>query len=375
MALPEGVPAGSTKVGPPLGDHQDWSTPDRKIVRTSIRTGKVIEIVPMKFIDMNAVRSPMDFVRQVDNAERNGVHVTHGQRQQADQIRRNPDGFQATVNSRGKAYIAKKPGWWYRHGPKIGTAVTAAVGTAGVANALGLWGAVPQGAAATGGTGATGAGATGAGTTGTMGAYGTAAEAARRGMSGRDWLDAAVFGTGTVMDIAAGRSADRRADRAADIEAQAAKDALAFLKEQWEQSRADFAPWLEMGTNATNRLNTSLQAMPQPSATPPPGVARRLQNAPTMESFGVGAGTLAPRTQQPPQPLAQGGAPPGPQGPLVLNQAQPGVNTAQPVAMNGFGGAGGGGEMVQMQIGNVVKPVPAAMVGRWKARGAQVVGA
>jgi len=214
-------------------------------------------------------------------------------------------------------------------------------------------------AATTGATGAA-AGATGAtgaitGVTAAAGGGKTVMDGIKAAMSGRDWADLAMFGAGRTLDYYNARSADRNADKAGAREEKAAADALALLREQWEQSRKDYAPWLKMGTTATNKINAGLEGM-KPAGPMPASIQSGISGAPSMSSYGVGASDVNPQT------LAQGrlssyapaapGARPGPQ------QQAPG---AKP-------------RLVTMRYGDMQKSVTIDQVPMWRSRGAEVVG-
>ena len=151
-------------------------------------------------------------------------------------------------------------------GPTAG-AVTAGAGPAGGIPIAYTAGATVPNAAALGTTVAT-----------TAAARAAAAAAAARGgssvvstirnvagkASARDWLNAAIFGTQTVADLYAASRQAGASTEAARIQAESAQKALDFLKEQWRTDQANFKPYLDLGSQATGQLRTSLAGTSAP---------------------------------------------------------------------------------------------------------------
>ena len=131
-----------------------------------------------------------------------------------------------------------------RWGPVVGAAALAAFGIPGVMPGLFTGGATAAGATAAG---------TGAATAGKFLGLGTS-----------DLLTAALFGGQTLANVWGTKQQVGATDRAAEAQLQANREALDFLKQQWETARADFQPWLTTGTTATNKLNESLTNMTAP---------------------------------------------------------------------------------------------------------------
>ena len=142
-----------------------------------------------------------------------------------------------------------------RWGPIVGGAALAAFGIPGVMPGLFSGGGagwvgseVGKVAAAAGGAGGGGAA--------TAGKF--------LGLGASDWLTAALFGGQTLANVWGTKQQVGATDRAAEAQLQANREALDFLKQQWETARADFQPWLTTGTTATNKLNESLTNMTAP---------------------------------------------------------------------------------------------------------------
>jgi len=167
----------------------------------------------------------------------------------------------------------------------------------GIALAIGGAAVTGLGAAGIGPlAGAFGSGATAAlPTATTIGGYGAtaptvAAVGGGMGLSGKSIVDLIVFGGSTAADIFASKKGAEATDRAAAAQEKAAQDALAFLREQWERERADYAPFLAAETTAANKRNEALSTLARP--TRPDSVARVIgpaTTAPTMASFGSSA--------------------------------------------------------------------------------------
>ena len=185
-----------------------------------------------------------------------------------------------------------------RWGPIVGGAALAAFGIPGVMPGLFSGGGagwvgseVGKVAAAAGGAGGGGAA--------TAGKF--------LGLGASDWLTAALFGGQTLANVWGTKQQVGATDRAAEAQLQANREALDFLKQQWETARADFQPWLNAETTAGNRLNEYLttltrQRLPEnlerrrlgeydpdtyllrPAATPPSGGWAR-PPSPTMAQF------------------------------------------------------------------------------------------
>ena len=308
-----------------------------------------------------------------------------------------------------------------------GAVAAAALATFGAAGMGPLGGVMGGGGAAAGTTaaGTTAAGATAAGTT----AATTATTAATTGaglwaglkkglgkLGPRDWLDLAIFGGQSMADFWSARNMANASDRAAEIEAQSAREALALLREQWEQSRKDFAPYLEAGQAAIGQISSNMRGQ-SPRALPV-SVESRLGGRPgapgTMGSFGKapvidlsqqapGVWGKQPVTDRstdervrpgqmlPPEGLFDLGLPPGvPPGSVPVNG---GINpnawayqtpdgrivrgTRNPEQVQQMSAFGDGPQVstVKMQIKpGIIKDVPASYVQVWQARGATPVG-
>lgn len=85
------------------------------------------------------------------------------------------------------------------------------------------------------------------------------------GLGASDWLSAALFGGQTLANVWGTKQQNKATDRAADAQLQANREALDFLKQQWETARADFQPYLNLGHAATGRLNDYVTTTPSPT--------------------------------------------------------------------------------------------------------------
>ena len=135
------------------------------------------------------------------------------------------------------------------------------------------------------------------------------------GLSARDWLDLAL-GVGNVVAplVGANKAADASAE-AARIQADAYREGLAFLKEQWAKYNTDFEPYLKAGQAAVGRLSTAASERPPLPVTPSAVLQARISGAPALGAFGQ------PRPTAPPtQPVLPSSAPPA-----------SGVSTTMPV--------------------------------------------
>lgn len=269
-------------------------------------------------------------------------------------------------------------------------AVGATIAAPYAASALGSWGGAGAASevagidATVGGMGAGGWGASVAAAPGVVGGVKKGLSA----LSGRDWLDLALFGGGTVADIWGAKMAVGASDRAAELQRQSQQDALALLTKQWEKYQADFKPYLDAGQGAVRRMSTALEGTTPPPI--PPAVQRFMasegspytQTQTLADWMTPGRGLVAPASSAGPTPArVPSPAPnrpmpaptPAPTSitaqPVVLGQPPPGVSTTQPVPV-------GGGGTVRMQITpTMVKDVPEAFVATWEARGAKRVAA
>lgn len=283
----------------------------------------------------------------------------------------------------------------------IGVGAGLGVGAASAFGAFGATAAEAAGGATTAGTGATAAG-TGATTAGTV------ATVAKAGFGARDWLDLALFGGSTIANIAGTRAANASSDRAAEAQLQASREALAFLKEQWAQDRADFAPYLEAGRGALGRINEGMagrSAGPLPEhiargALGPRGPApttRTYGDLPVLdrtrdpERVGIPGGWRGPeqpafsvgRTGPGGQHYDFGMTPPADSGPTVLGPGAPdAMMRGQPGVTRGYGQAlpgqppplGGALKLVRMQAPTgEVQDVPADRQWWFELGGAKAV--
>lgn len=269
-------------------------------------------------------------------------------------------------------------------GPLVAAGTLAAFGIPGLFPGL-----IGGGGAAAGAAGTAAAGATAAGTTAAAGTAAATVGGSALGLSSAAWLDLAIFGGSTVADIFSSRSAAKAADRGAQAQLQSNREALSLLREQWVQEVKDFAPYLATGQAAIAKIGQNLQSQAPPTlpshvsrgavapapVTPPPAPAPRPPVAP-MSVFG--------QTAPVPPPAAPGGpmAPPvattmpmGGPGAVREPMALPPRPPAAPTGTAAAFGTVSPDQTVRMQIGSVVKDVPAAFVEQWKARGAQVVAA
>lgn len=217
---------------------------------------------PWHPVDSSQVRSPLDYVRQV---EQMGEWASAQDKARAAEIRKAPHEF--VVSSTG--IVQPKPSWLARNGPKLALFAVAGVATAGIASAA-------MGAGA--GAGAAGAGSVGAGTGAGagMGAYAAPAALASQGVSaGIPAAGAAAGGAGTVAgatsaagggggyfrtvgqwlntnagaegvrvggQLVGGYLQNRALNKAGELQANATRESLEFLK---AQDARDFAEYLK----------------------------------------------------------------------------------------------------------------------------------
>ena len=216
-----------------------------------------------------------------------------------------------------------------------------------------------------GGGGAIAPTAAGSGTAaGTTAAAGGSAMAA---LSARDWIDLALFGGKTIGDLYGAKKTAEASDRAADAQLTASREALAFLKEQWNKDEANFAPFLQVGHTAANRINTDLGASVAP--TRPASVSRVIgPGAPsTMASFGRRDVAL------PGTPAAQQGY--GGMADFATAGARPVGSGQTPAAATASPVIGQPMQFVKMQSPDgEVAAVRAESVDKYLARGARVIG-
>src|SRR3990167_6580208 len=106
------------------------------------------------------------------------------------------------------------------------------------------------------------------------------------GLSARDWLDLAL-GVGNVVAplVGANKAADASAE-AAQIQADAYREGLDFLKEQWAKYNTDFEPYLKAGQAAIGRLSTAASERPPLPVTPSAVLQARISGAPALGAFG-----------------------------------------------------------------------------------------
>lgn len=243
---------------------------------------------PWHPVDSSTVKTPMDFVSQVDAM---GEWASAQDKARAVEIRKAPGSFIVT-----NGIVQPKPSWLARNGPKIALFAVGAIATAGIANA-----AMAPAAAANTGIGLGGPAGYGAITPAMAAAAPTAASIVPpvvstgtsilnkvgKGLgklSARDWLDAAIFGGNTAAGIwGANKAADASAE-AAKIQADAYREGLDFLKTQWAKYNEDFAPYLKAGQGAMGRMNTAMDGTTPP---PMPAAVRERVGAPgSLGAFG-----------------------------------------------------------------------------------------
>lgn len=152
------------------------------------------------------------------------------------------------------------------------------------------------------------------------------------------------------------------ADKAAQAQLQATRDALAFLKEQWEQQRADQEPWRKMGGGAANKL----------------GYLMGLEGYTTPSLTAVGA--RAPIGSSGYPPPNDSSMPPGPPTPSGGGGGAPPYDQrdnsyANPLALiTGMGGAGGD-DMVEVQAPTGERRrMPKSQAQRFVQMGATLIG-
>lgn len=277
------------------------------------------------------------------------------------------DGYDIALNADGGYTATKKNklydigiplaiGAMFAGGPFLqgGAAAASAAGSmadfglpANVGSTLGVGAGTGTGAAATAAAGA--------------GALKTVATKAGS-LSGRDWLNLAMFGTQAVMNNAATNKEIAASDKNAQIQADTAQKALDFLKQQWQTDQANLAPYYAMGKTATGKLDSSLAASAPPGALPPQvqqlltsGYAMPPAGRPaTMASFGQ-----PPNIAMPPTATAQ---------PPRTNQTPYSASIQQPGSMANM--------LVPLQAPDgSVRQVPASKVPYYKQKWAEMAGA
>jgi len=152
---------------------------------------------------------------------------------------------------------------------------------------------------------------------------------------------ATIYGANRASNAAQGaaRTQSDAANRAADLQYRSTQDALNFQREQWNQARQDFAPYLQMGRQSLGTLGN-------------------------MMGFQGGSSPMAQGPQGP--PMAQGGAGMPPGGAMPSG----GGGTLGSMGQGGYSAP----EMVWMQAPTGDKrQVPRAMVEHYRSRGAQVI--
>src|SRR3990167_4383488 len=147
------------------------------------------------------------------------------------------------------------------------------------------------------------------------------------GLSARDWLDLAL-GVGNVVAplVGANKAADASPE-AAQIQADAYREGLDFLKEQWAKYNTDFEPYLKAGQAAVGRLSTAASERPPLPVTPAAVLQTRLTGAPALGAFGQPRPTAAPATPA----ILPSSAPPAPD---VSTKMPVPTTTRQPVPVD-----------------------------------------
>lgn len=244
--------------------------------------------------------------------KKNGVTTKTGTDSLASQIVIGPDGkptlpgYNVALNADGGYTVTKKNklydigiplavGAMFAGGPFLqgGAAAASAAGSmsnfglpANVGSTLGV-GVGPASAAVSGaGTLAAGAGAK---------ALATTAGA----LSGRDWLNLAMFGGQALLNNSATNKEIAASDKSAQIQADQDQKALDLLKQQWETDQANLAPYYAMGKTATGKLSDSLASSAPPGALPPQ-VQQLLSSGYAMPPAGGGRPSTMASFGQPP---------------------------------------------------------------------------
>ena len=252
----------------------------------------------------------------------------------------------------------QKTGEWEQKlsGGKILTYAVAAALTAGAISAL-----APAVAAAPTAAGATVPTVAAPTVAGVVTPAVVAPAVAKAGMSARNWLDAAIFGTKTITDVYGAKQSAAASDRAAEIQAKSAAEALALVREQWEKYNKDYEPFLRAGTDAIGRLSTGAANRPVPVSAAE--VRASLANYPTSGQYGQ------PRPTPTPAPTLGGfGRPPVSTTIPVLGapRTEQPVSTTMPV--------GNGGSVKMQAPTGEIQDVPAEKVAHYLSRGASRVG-
>lgn len=290
-------------------------------------TGDWGETHPWHPVDMSAVRSPMDYVAQVDQM---GEWAGAQDKARAAEIRKDPNSFIVQSGT-----ILPKPSWLARNGPKLALFAVGAIATAGIANAAMAGGAAASAGGGTAASAAPGLAATGPGIVNGAG-IGTlltgGADVATKAGSILNWAQILGPLAGNLVGAKVGANAN---DRAAEIQAKTFADALAEQRRQYEQDRQDeqtalaleaqrhaearndFAPYLGAGQGAVTRMSDLMAHTAVPQL---PGNVAAVMGAPAHQVAPYGGGNVWA-----PQPSAT------PQVP-TLGQPQAGVSTAMPVS-------------------------------------------
>ena len=146
------------------------------------------------------------------------------------------------------------------------------------------------------------------------------------GMKAAKWLDAAIFGGDLSGKILGAKQQANATDRAAEAQLQANREALAFLKQQWETARADFQPYLNLGHASAGRLNEYVTNTPSP--TMPANLRQQMEGGYDPQTYTPRSNWTPPATTTAPRSLAQFNQP---GGVIDLSKQPDGVFTAQPV--------------------------------------------
>jgi len=117
------------------------------------------------------------------------------------------------------------------------------------------------------------------------------------GLSPRSWLDAAIFGGELFGDIWGTRQQVGASDRAAETQLQANREALAFLREQWDVARQDFAPYLALGHASAGRLSDYVTNTPTP--TMPANLRQQMEGGYDPQTYTPRPGWTPPPTPAP----------------------------------------------------------------------------
>lgn len=270
--------------------------------------------------------TPRDFVDYVDRLPDD--QRDPGSVRQADEIRRNPSGY---VMSGG--HPRKKDDYLGRNLPWIGPAVVGALAAGPVIGAI-------KGASSMTGLGAS-VGPSSAG----GGAWAIPPVAATGGnMAGLGWLDAAMLGGDLFGKIFGATKASNATDRAAAIQAEAAREALAEARRQYdiEQAyrtsrdaveqgrydtrRGDLAPYRATGQASITRMGDLLANSAPPRM--PASVQARIGPASSMRQVGAGRTPAAAGVSPMGQPVST--TMPVGRGGLVLIEAPTGERREVP---------------------------------------------